>query len=254
MLNLVKKNVILLVVGGIVLLAVGGYFFLIKSGGLPASLAPLNSVCQYNDPDLCKFVNNWETVKNYSVETTFFLAGGAQEGESLFEAQGEDRSHIVNFLTGRGETSNWIVIGNTNYIKDYSDNSWQKYEQVLGEVENDVKNYRSDFGGEAETEDQTTYKKIGKEPCDSRQCFKYQIIDPSAVDRTDYIWFDDREYRLRKTRTESSDGSAAESTYGYENVSIVVPSPVKDVNPSQSVDQLQQQNGDYDYGQDAVYE
>lgn len=255
------SKVILLVIVGTLFVAGGGYFFLSKSGGLPAGLAPLNPVCEFNDPDLCKFVNNFSNIKNYSIQTTFFLAGGKEEGKSIFEAQGEDRSHIVNFLSGRGETSNWIIIGDTTYIKTYLDNSWEKYSQPLGEVEKDVKNYRSDFGGEKTTKDTTTYKKIGKELCESHQCFKYQLIDPSATDTTDYIWFDDREYRLRKTRTESSDGSVSDSIFSYEKISIVEPSPVRDVNPSlyggesqQSVDQIQQQYGGYDSSQNVSSE
>jgi hypothetical protein len=232
--------IIIAVVVVVVLAAAGGgYFLLSKNGGgaVPAipgvSNLSLNPNCKFNDPDLCKFVNNWKVTKDYSVKSTMSDKSGAKT-ESSYEMSGEEKFHMMMSTNGK-EVSNMIKLGDTTYTKDYSDNKWfkQKLEKLSEENETQF-DFDFDEKEGKEVEDKTTYKSLGKESCGSRQCFKYQIISPEDGNSTQFIWFDDREYLMRKLRLESPDG-VSESEFSYDKVNISEPSPIKEVAPGQPI-------------------
>lgn len=227
---------VVLIVIAVIALAGGGYFFMNKGGGLPSSsITPgvsLNPNCQHKDSDLCKFINNWKEIKDYSVSMVSTSKDGSKN-ESLYELSGEEKFHMLSRENGK-ENYNMITIGDTTYTKDYSDNKWwkQKASKEYTSLKNDVK---FEVEEKEAVEDKTTYKSLGKESCGSRQCFKYQVLDPEVTDSTQYIWFDDKEYLLRRLRIESKDGSVIEEEISYNGVSISAPSPVKETKEDQIV-------------------
>lgn len=215
--------------------AVGGYFLLNKGGGvsvpgLPKSVA-LNPVCKFNDPDLCKFINNFKVIDNFSAKSITTDKSGSKS-ESILENIGTDKTHMVLTESGK-ENFNVITIGDTTYTKDYSDNKWWK--QVRPKITGTPENIKDIITNTEAPEDKTTYKKIGMEACGTRQCFKYQIIDPAVTDSTDYLWFDNSEYLLRRQRSESKDGSATDTEMNYSGINISIPSPTKDATPDQII-------------------
>lgn len=220
----------------VVVALVGGYFLLNKGGGTPSipgvPAIGLNPNCKFNDPDLCKFINNFKQTKDYSVKSTTSDKSGMKM-EMTFEGSGDDKSHMMNSENGK-ESYNVITIGDTTYTKDYSDNKWWK--QVSAKASPEAGNdFKSEIDKSDQPEDKTTYKKIGMEACESMQCFKYQVIDPTSSDTTQYIWFDNRDYQLRKMRVEGKDGSVTESVFAYSGVNISAPSPTKDAKPDQVI-------------------
>lgn len=228
------------VIALVVIIAVlgGGYYFMSQKGGvlslpgLPGGVT-LNPNCKYNDPDLCKFLNNWKTLKNYKVVSKVASKTGPVS-EVTFQLAGEDRFHMMMSQGGK-ENWNTIMIGDITYTKDYSDNKWWKQKQ--SKQKDEVKE-KFDFKFEdsiEQTEDKTEYKKDGKEACGSMQCFKYQVIIPGQTDMKETIWFDDREYLLRKMRTEDKEGNITETEFTYQGVSISEPSPTKDAKEDQVI-------------------
>ncbi|MCL5784385.1 MAG: hypothetical protein M1142_03465 [Patescibacteria group bacterium] len=216
--------------------AVGGYFVLGKGGGgsvpgLPGGIG-LNPNCKYNDPDLCKFINNFKDLKTYSIKSTT-TAKSQPKMENLLELSGDDKFHMVTSENAK-ENYNVITIGDTTYTKDYSDNKWWKQVAPKQKEENTKIKDEVDVKDTVE-EDKTTYKKIGMEACGSLQCFKYQVISPDMTDITEYIFFDNNQYMLRKTREEVKDGTVSEADYAYSGVNIQVPSPVKEAKPGQII-------------------
>lgn len=226
----------------LVIAAAGGYFALNKNSSSPlsqvANVIPavgLNPNCKHNDPELCKFLNNWKDLKQYSVKSTM-TSKGAPTSTTLLEISGEDKFHMLSSENNK-ESYNTITIGDTTYTKDYSDNKWWK--QVQKKQKDDPKekfNFKFDEDKtDKPTEDKTTYKSLGKESCASLNCFKYQVINPDNSDFTEFIWFDDKEYRLRKEAMEGKDGSKTESEFSYSGVNISAPSPTKDASPDQII-------------------
>lgn len=236
--NKKPSSLVLLVVLVAVVLLGGGYFMMNKGGKVPALPGVgglgLNSNCKYNDPDLCKFLNKMMTgdfMKNgFSGNTTMTDKSG-KKTLSRIESQGE-KMQMVTSVDSK-ETFNFIKIGDTTYMKDYSDGKWLK--QVTPKVETTpgasqnfqqagVEEFKNMF---KEQEDKTTYKKIGKEACGSYNCFKYQIVNSDRTDTTEYIFFDDNAYMMRKTQSVTKDGTTTEFEFDYGPVNITEPSPVK---------------------------
>jgi hypothetical protein len=229
------SKLLYVVIGAVVLAVVGGYLFLNNSGSNPITSVvkkPLNPNCELKDSELCKFMNNWSGLTNYSVHSV--MRGAEGEMVSHFAIAGEDRMQMMSSQNGK-ESYNMISIGKTTYTKDYSDNKWWKvtYEDPKNEL-TAVNDFKESFDFDAEEmKDKTTYKSLGKETCGSLQCFKYQVVNPDFPG-TEYLWFDDREYLLRKTLHED-EGTSTESTFDYANVNIKEPSPVKEGTPEEAM-------------------
>ena len=190
----------------------------------------LNPNCEYEDPELCKFMNNWAAQTNYAVATTAKMAG--MQMESLYEIDGNEKFHSVSKQNGK-EDSNMISIGDTTYMLDYKDNKWWKMTTKPDDTTtSQVKEIKDEFKmSEKGEEDKTVYKFIVKEACGDKTCFKYEMITPDSTDNKQYMWFDDSEYLMRKTSFEDKENGSSESIYTYGLVSISVPSPVKEGNP-----------------------
>lgn len=232
------KIAIIIIILVIVVLG-GGLFaygkFVKKASSLSSIMNPLspklNPNCKYNDPDLCKFVNNWKDVKEMTMVADSTEKDG-KKGKWTYKIDGDDNQMIME--ESGTENYNAITIANTTYTKDYTDNKWWKYTHDTN-LNTNSEAFDIDFDDKAaEAEDKTTYEKIGKEACGKYTCFKYKVIDPANTDSTEYIYFDDKEYLLRKTRSEDKDGSVNEATLDYSNVSISEPSPTKEGDPYSS--------------------
>lgn len=229
------SKVVIIVVAALVLSVGGAFIFLSQKGSLPMGMggivkAPLNPNCKYNDPDLCKFVNNWQGMSQYSVS---YVSTSPDMGkmEGLYEIDGETKFHMMSSQDGK-ENYNMISIGDTTYTKDYSDNKWWKQTLQKTEEDSSVESVKEEFDfGDNTEEDTTTYKALGKEPCGNMTCFKYQVVMTDINDTVEYIWFDDKEYLLRKQRSEGPNNTVSESTFSYSGVRISEPSPVKEGTP-----------------------
>lgn len=223
----------LVIVGGLVVLAVivGAGLFIFKDTIFPVrgiSGKILNAKCKYNDPDLCRFMDNFGDVKNMKSESTATANG--QTTDSTFIIQGNDKSQMISKVGGK-EEANYISIGDTTYTKDYSDNKWWK--STIKKTDNTGGNNNPDWKTELDksvndSTDKTTYKKIGKEACGSLTCLKYQVIDPQAADTTEYLWFDTGQYLMRKEQMTSKDGTNV-TEFSYDNINITAPSPTKEM-------------------------
>ncbi len=212
----------------VILGAVGFFFFkdlIMPAKGLTGKV--LNSNCKLNDKDLCKFVSSFTGLDNMSAKSVTTING--KKTESVIEIQGTDKSHITSSSNGK-EESNYIAIGSTTYMKDYTDNKWWKSTVDTSTTSKEKTDWKAEFEKSVnDNTDKTTYKKIGKEACGTLTCLKYQVIDPSITGSTEYIWFDTKNYALRKTLSETKEGVTTETTFSYDHINIVAPSPTKEM-------------------------
>ncbi|MCL5797707.1 MAG: hypothetical protein M1366_02815 [Patescibacteria group bacterium] len=229
--------VIIIAVIVVVVAAAGGFLFLSKKGSMTGALtnevgSMMNANCPFKDGNVCRFMGSWEGMKDYSVESVMTDSAG-KKTDNLMEMSGGDKFHVVTKENGK-EIANMITIGDTTYTKDYSDNSWFMIKQpketqtIKNEMQTNL------FGNitpepSQPAEPQVTFKAMGKEACGNMQCFKYQVISPSDNGTTVYVWFDDSQYKLRRTVTQEKDGSTSDSAFSYNAIAISVPSPVKEM-------------------------
>lgn len=237
----------IIIIIAVVVLAAGviGYQYLGKSkggGGAGKGLLniggpALNANCKLNDPDICRYMNRalqGDMYKGGFSGKSITTDKNGEQSESLWEISTDGKSHFITWENGK-EVSEMINTGDATYIKDYTDGKWFKtsFTKTEGETKPDtssIEEFKKKMQDEIkEKEDKITYKNLGKEPCGNMTCFKYQIIDPEVTDAADYIYFDDKEYLVRKTRNEDKDGQVIESTYEYKQVTITAPSPVKEM-------------------------
>lgn len=206
--------------------------------GSPASSAVqqaiANAPCDVNDKDICKFYASWKATSNLKVSSTDVAQG--KTTTSTFESSDSGkRFHMLTSVGGKPYET--ISIDTAVYTKDASGTWWKQ--TIEPSKVNDYKSddYKYDFTDPSDTKDtqKVTYKALGKEACGNFTCFKYQVIDPSATDSTQYVWFDTKDYQLRRMRTENKDGSTSDQSFSYNNVSINVPSPVKELGPNQTL-------------------
>jgi outer membrane lipoprotein-sorting protein len=230
------SKVLILAVVGVVLLGAGAYLFMTKQNGgslstaVPFMKPALNPNCSYNDPELCKFINNWQVQENYTVTSKSTLEG--MNFESVYEMSGTDKFRMVSKQNGK-EASNVISIGDTTYTLDYNDNKWWKYtvnpqDTSTSTTENMQEQFSFD---EQSAQDNTKYTFVTKEVCGDLQCFKYEIVSPDTADMKQFMWFDDRDYLMRKMTVQTGNGETNESVFSYNKVTITEPSPVKEGMP-----------------------
>ena len=234
--NSKKSNLpkVLAIVAGVVVLGVGAYFAWQALGktaeekAMEAATAEMRAECEKaNDKDICKFLSNWKASEQYRM-----VSASSDGGQMTFEIDG-DKSRMV---TTGDYAMEVITIGDTTYTK--SGDIW--YKQTLKPEQDPITDAKPDFSepadeNEADTTDKTVYKSHGKEACGDLTCFKYEVVDAEASDTQEFIWFDDRDYKLRKTLTQMSDGSSTEATYEYSGVSISEPTPVRELGPNQYI-------------------
>ncbi|HUC89287.1 MAG TPA: hypothetical protein VMR45_00635 [Patescibacteria group bacterium] len=229
----------------IVLAAAGGigYFVWKKNHDKPKTAeeaavqtAIKNAKCTTSDKDLCKFFKSTSAAKFTSMNSTTTADG--KTSTMTMQTQGTDKSHLT--MSGEGTTYEVITIGNTTYTKDASGTWWKQTTSTETSNLSDTatSNLKTTFQEPTSTDTstpQTTYKKIGTEKCGKLTCIKYQVVDPTAeADTTQYLWFDNKDFQLRRVQYTSA-GTTTDATFSYDNVTINVPSPVKDLAANQYI-------------------
>ena len=119
-----------------------------------------------------------------------------------------------------------IMINDTTYIKDFSDNAWwmQVAPKPKDQEQAQTTEEPEDFKEAYKEKQQMVYKGLGEEACGTMTCHKYEEADPSQAGYRRVFWLDKKDLWLRK---EQIGGTTNE--YAYDNVSVNVPSPTKAV-------------------------
>lgn len=155
-------------------------------------------------------------------------------GSSTMEYDMSDDSFkFRTMMSGEGLQSDMIVIGDTTYIKDFTDNKWWKQTTQPGElddsVESQIEEYQTDPVEDQQEFQGMQYKNLGEEPCGNLTCHKYEETNPVMTDGgTRTFWFDTKDYLMRKEEAGYGEFSSS-SEYSYDNISVEAPSPTKDV-------------------------
>jgi len=193
----------------------------------PQQEAINSAVCTGDDKDICKFFAGWKATDNYTVEATATADGETMK--TVIKLDGKDKTHVS--FSG-GLTYETITIGNTLYTK--AGDTW--YKQTLSAEE--ALNYQGDVNTdftEPTAGGKISYTKVSTEDCGDHKCFKYQVVDADAPDTTQYIWFDTKDYLLRRVQITGADGTTSDMTVSYSKVSIGEPTPVKELGENQYI-------------------
>lgn len=230
-------GIILAIVGVVVVAGLVAWRFMgangalnIATGGLSEKLA--SAKCDYDDKDLCKFFVSWKEHQQYKMVTSTALEDGSTMS-STYEISG-DNSHMVT--TGQ-YASEVIMIGELTTYTKAADGTWWKQTREKTETPDTAVTETTetvDFEEPTaeQAKDATTYKALGKEACGDLTCFKYQVLSKGTESTTQYIWFDTKDYQLRRT-TYDGGGMKSDTSFSYENVSVKAPANFKELGPNQ---------------------
>jgi outer membrane lipoprotein-sorting protein len=209
----------------------------------PAQKAVISS-CEklYNDKDLCKFAANSDIDKlAYKMVITSKDAAGKSSTLSM-STDGKGNSSMSGLAEGQAYDT--ISLDGVSYLKDTSDGQWIKFgsADTSAPKETPADSVKVDDTFTEAASKNTEYKKLGKEKCGKLNCFKYQFIDKTQPDATQFVWFDAKDYRMQRFSSKDKDGTA-DMVLSYQSVKISAPSPTKEFSTGAGVDvqALQQQ-------------
>lgn len=173
-----------------------------------------NASCEHlADQELCKFFAVWKAGSGYTASAAAVKDGTEKTYTLKNDGQGFS-------LSAGGETDYDVVAKDrTVYVRE-AKGAW--YQQTVEAREMD--DYREDGGAfnfsEPDSEEAAdAYLAKGTEDCGELTCRHYTVESEGG---TKDIWFDDKEYRLRRVTVERGNYSY-DASVGYEDVSIDTP-------------------------------
>jgi hypothetical protein len=193
-----------------------------------ASNSAAESACnkEISDKTFCKFVSHFSLNSAYKATIASTDSSGMVSKVELQNDSKSNSTMVTKDANGK-ETSAFITLDNSSYIKDESDNSWTKY---TSSTATDTTKPTSDI--KIDTNDITSkntisYKNLGTEACGKLTCYKYQVVDSANAGTTQYIWFDNKNYMMQRWYSKDANGTM-DMSFTYQSVNITAPSPVKE--------------------------
>lgn len=230
-LEYLKQPHILAAVVIITVIVIGAIFTASKRIFNMGQLSKMDSfdACQklVNEEALCHFASKQaESSKNYVLTST--LSSEQATTVTTLEAENSDRMKSLT-LSGLQEVDAYVVIDATTYVKDYEDDKWAMYTD--SEFEPSQSNGNFDFTSETSqdvVELRDNYEFETMEKCNDLNCYKYKVKSTDDPEAVTYVWFDDKEYKLRRIMN-VTDEATTNSQVEYKEVKITAPSPTKEV-------------------------
>lgn len=199
--------------------------------------------CRIKDEHLCRFFAKGQEIEG--VINSGYLAKSVTTdkagrlSEIIWQSESPNRMRIMSFENSE-VTLDMIAIGTTVYVKDQTDELWWKQENFnsrnmleeeqsgIGEV---VRQKQTEFQKMSED---TQYRFIEMDKCDGLNCFKYEVMDNNQNNNV-YIYFDNKDYLLRKIQTTNDEGLVSRFIIDYQGIVINEPAPIKIADPEQNI-------------------
>lgn len=235
-----SKNPLLLILAVIITGVIGAAAWLLMKSDKPkpAKADEPEVTCVSDDEIICRFITNWTPPVQYRTVIQDNTAG--VNTVTTYEYELNDSDKIRTVVEG-AESYEVITIDGVIYTKA-GDIWWkQAVESESAEAQSDNQT-STPQNQEFEPLKPSNYSRVGKENCPSaegsetvdRQCYKYAVNNPDDTSIRQFVWFDDKEYKLRKMAFEAP-GSMVEQTFEYVDVAISRPSPVRELGPDQQI-------------------
>lgn len=184
----------------------------------------------YDDKDLCKFASRYSA--QAASKTTFTITGADGKVTTMnIDSDGKGNTSSVT-KDGNTEVSAFISLDGNTYLKNTEDGTWTKFPKndTTTETSAPTEDLKIDFEAEAAkpADQRDVYKKVGKEACGDRTCYKYEFTQTGEGGGKHFIWFDTKDYQLRQWEYSDAEGNKNVAVFEYTDVTISVPSPVTD--------------------------
>ena len=188
-----------------------------------ATKKSITKICLY-DEHVCTFLtklNNPQQFYNEPITATISLTStNTVKGKVILQA--DMKNNVYATLSQNGKPSGEIlVIGSMLYKKD-PEGVWQE-QQNLGN--NTVTQFRTKAFQEVNKSGKDiSYMFINAtSPCDIYTCMQYQLMAPTLGKNKEFVFFDTKNYLLRKTVTQTPEGNITETSFAYTPLTITLP-------------------------------
>lgn len=191
------------------------------SGSTNATKAAAETSClsAYHDNDLCKFASDSTSLEKQAYQATVNETQAGQSSTITLKNDGNGNTELSG--TGNGATFNSIELSGVTYVE--TSGTWYKYPSGQSAPTTDPTSTMDIGVGSAGI----TYKKLGTEACGSLTCFKYQVSGTVTGGGTQYVWFDNKDYKLREWSATDASGNTTDMKVTYQAINITAPSPVQ---------------------------
>ncbi len=184
------------------------------------------------DPLVRKHLVAQANTRSYRVTSKSSGRGEPVTVTEIQMAGNEVKFHTVT-QTNSKTSQEMILIGDTTYIKDFSDGKWWKQVAKTDDKSEDKAPFEMPDLNELKEEftkkqQESEFKSLGTEGCGSLTCYKYQEVESENKEATRTFWFDNKDFLLRKEENKFGEFTST-NEYSYDNINIQAPSPTKDV-------------------------
>lgn len=227
--NQVGLGIPLIIALVVVILGVAGgaYYMITKNGDSTSSTVNKEAEAECNkktdDKDLCKFASNFTLGGDYTAVIKGTSEGKTSQITVKYDGENYESTTEVDGVT----TATMIYHDKATYIN--TEGKWIKYpasEETADTTGDLAQETEPDL--ELDDTDFPKYTKAGKEACGDLSCFRYDFADPEVPNSSYSMWFDDKEYKLRKIVSTGDEGSV-EITYTYGDVTVTPPADYEEL-------------------------
>ena len=208
-----------------------GSSYLFTNQNLPTQSAPLSYATEkdfdnISDTLLKKHFVNQINQSQYRIKTTSL----GKPGFTLLDVIVRDETVWYHSLEndGKKDVSELVSIGDTLFVKDYSDNKWWK-QKLPRSNENNTNDIPESFREELLKKQQiVSYDNLESDTCNKIPCYKYEEINPHDENTKRLFWFDSQLLLLQKEEVIFGEFKTT-NNYSYENILVEIPQNTKEV-------------------------
>lgn len=176
----------------------------------------------YHDSNLCHFAAFSTSIEKMAYAATLTSTQDGVASSMTLKQDGKGNNELTT--TAEGQTVSTVTYNGKMYVRSDSSSPWIVYPSgVSAPATTEDPADKMDF---ALSNVGVTFKSQGTERCGSLTCFKYQVNDKATPNVTQYVWFDNSQYKLREWQY-AEGSSSVHMALSYDNVTITAPSPVQ---------------------------
>jgi len=175
----------------------------------------------YHDNNLCRFSDASTDFTKTAYTANITESENGTNSTMTLESDGKGNTSLKG--SSDGQVIDAITLNGNTYIQSNGSGPWIEYSTgQTAPTTNPTSNMNIGVGSSG-----ITFKSDGTAACGSLTCLKYQVTDSAMPKATQYVLFDNSNYKLREWQYSDGSGNSTDMTVTYTSVNITAPTPVE---------------------------